>query len=151
MRLLKTYSHTSTGLAMEPKHAKKHSLKKSRPYKKANATHQKRAACRRCGGGGGRKGSRTCREPAAYRRCGGRVAGKVLRQTNHRKGTSNIARRALVDREGNTGANTKKKSCHKSPAGHQHGGGLNEETTNTRDERWQHLQPRDGGDCFSRK
>ena len=53
-----------------------------------------------------------------------------------------MARRALVDMEGNTGANTREKSCEKSPAGHRHGGGLDEETTNIRDGRWQHLQPR---------
>ena len=53
-----------------------------------------------------------------------------------------MARRALVDIEGNTGANTRKKSYQKHPAGHRHDGGLDEETTNTRDERWHHLQPR---------
>ena len=53
-----------------------------------------------------------------------------------------MARRALVDMEGNTGANTGEKSCEKPPAGHRQGGGLDEETTNTRDGRWQQLQPR---------
>ena len=42
-------------------HAKKSSRKKSRPYGKAIVTHQKPAACRRCGGGG-RKGS-TANQP----------------------------------------------------------------------------------------
>ena len=76
-------------------------------------------------------------------------AGKARRQTNHRKGT--MARRALVDMEGNTGANTREKSCEKPPAGHRHGGGLDEETTNTRDGRWPHLQPREGGECLAEK
>ena len=48
-------------------------------------------------------------EPAAYCRCGGGEAGEARRQTNHRKRT--MARRALVDMEGNTGANTRDKSC----------------------------------------
>ena len=43
-----------------------------------------------------------------------------------------MARRSLVDMEGNTGANTREKSCEKSPAGHPQGGGLDEETPTTR-------------------
>ena len=39
----------------------------------------------------------------------------------------------------------------KPPAGHRHGGGLEEETINTRHGRWQHRQPREGGEVFSRK
>ena len=50
--------------------------------------------------------------------------------------------------EGNTGPNTREKSCEKPPAGNRHGAGLNEETTNTRDGRWQHLQPRYGGEVL---
>ena len=59
------------------------------------------------------------------------------------KGT--MARQALVDMEGNTGANTREKSCQQSAAGHWHRVGLDEETTNTRDERRHHLQPCEGG------
>ena len=95
--------------------------------------------------GGGRKGPRTCRIPRVSQ--GG--AGKALRQTNHRKGT--MARRALVDLEGNTGANARENSCEKPPAGHRHGGGLDEETTNTRDGRWSHLQLSEGGKCLTEK
>ena len=62
-----------------------------------------------------------------------------------------MARRALVDIEGNTGANTRDKSCQKPPAGHLHGGGLDEETTNTRDGRWHYRQPREGGKCLTEK
>ena len=53
--------------------------------------------------------------------------------------------------EGNTGANAREKSCEKPPAGHRQGGALDEETTNTRDGRWQHLQPRSGGKCLVEK
>ena len=68
MRLLKTHSHTSNGLAIwSPYHAKKSRSKQRRPDNKANVTHQKPAACRRCGGGGAEKAL----EPAACRRCGG--------------------------------------------------------------------------------
>ena len=38
----------------------------------------------------------------------------------------------------------------KLPAGHRHGGGLDEETTNARDGRWPHLQP-EGGGCLAEK
>ena len=38
-------------------------------------------------------------------------AGKALRQTNHKKGT--MARRALVDMEGNTDADRREESCEK--------------------------------------
>ena len=53
--------------------------------------------------------------------------------------------------EGNTGASTRDKSCEKILAGHWRGGGLNEETTSTRDGRWQHLQPREGERCLVEK
>ena len=50
-----------------------------------------------------------------------------------RKGS--MARQTLVEAKGNTGANTREKSCQKPPADHWHGGGLDEETTNTRNGR----------------
>ena len=63
-----------------------------------------------------------------------------------------MARRALLDMEGNTGANTREKSCEKPPAGHRQGGGLDEETTNTRDGRCQHLHTAPlGEEVFRRK
>ena len=62
-----------------------------------------------------------------------------------------MARRALVDMEGNTGANTREKSYQKPPAGHRYGDGLDEETTNILDERWPHLQPHEGGKCLAGK
>ena len=62
-----------------------------------------------------------------------------------------MTRRALVDMEGNTGANTREKSCGKPLAGHRQGGGLDEINTNAHDGRWQHLQPRSGGKCLVEK
>ena len=69
-----------------------------------------------------RGGAEKALEPAACRRCGGGGAGKALRQTNHGKVT--MARRALVDMEGNTDANRREKSCEKPSAGHRQGGGI---------------------------
>ena len=128
MRLLNTHSYTSNGLAMEPGIREEMQLKETQTLQQGKS-HP----------------SKTCRVPSVRR--GGE--GKALRQTNHRKGA--MARRALVDMEGNTGANTRKKSCEKPPADHRHSRGLDEETTNTRDERWPHLQPREGGKCLAEK
>ena len=78
MRLLKTHSHTSNGQAMEPGSREEKQLKERRPYNKAKVTHQKPAACRRCGGEGAEKAP----EPTVYRRCGGggqeRLYGKPI-------------------------------------------------------------------------
>ena len=120
-------------------HAKKSSRKKRRPYNYSIVTHQKPDECRRCVGGG-RKCFRICRMPPVWRWGVAVGAGKALWQINQRKCT--MARRAFVDMEGNTGANTREKSCEKPPAGHRQGGGLDKETTDTRDGRWQHVQPR---------
>ena len=125
MRLLKTHSHTSNGLTMEPGTREEKQLKKTQTLQQ-----------------GKRHPSKTFRVLPVWRG----EAGKALRQTNHRKGT--MARRALVNMEGNTGANTREKSCEKPPAGHRHGGGLDEETTNTRYGRWQYLQTHEGGKGF---
>ena len=56
-------------------HAKKSSRKERKPYNKAIGTHQKPAACRRCGGAG-RKGSRICRMPPVWREGQERLYGK---------------------------------------------------------------------------
>ena len=53
--------------------------------------------------------------------------------------------------KGSTGSNTREKSYQKPPAGHRHDGGLDEETTNNRNGRWHHLQPRERGGMLSRK
>ena len=136
MRLLKTHSHPSNRLAMEPGTRVEKQLKETQTLQQGKSHPSTTCRVPPVWRGGGKKGSRTCRMPPVWR--GG--AGNALRQTNHRRGT--MARRALVYMEGNTGANTKEKSCQKSPAGHRQGGGLDEETTNTRDGRWQHLQRR---------
>ena len=82
MRLLKTYSHTSNGLAMEPgTHEEKQLQKqKRRPYNKAKVIHKNLPRAAGVAGGSA-KGSRTCRISPVWR--GG--AGNVLRRTNHRK------------------------------------------------------------------
>ena len=104
MRLLKTHSHTFNGLAMEPVPREEKQLKETQTRQQGKRDPPKTCRTPPVWRGGGRKGSRTCRIPPVWR--GG--AGKALRQTNHRNGT--LARRALVDMEGNTGANTRKKS-----------------------------------------
>ena len=109
MRVLKTHSHTSHRLAMEPGTREEKQLKGTQTLQqgKSSIKNLPRAAGV---AGGGRKGSRTCRIPPVWR--GG--AGKALRQTTEK---STTARRALVDMEGNTGANTREESCEKKPRG----------------------------------
>ena len=92
-------------------HAKKSIRRKRRPYNKAKATHQKPAAYRWCGAGGSEKAL----EPAAYRRCGRGGQERLYGKPTTKKGT--VARRALVDMDGNTGANTREKSCKKNSRG----------------------------------
>ena len=107
MWLLETHFHTSNDLAMEP------GTREEKPLKETQSLQQDQShpikSLTRTAGGGGRKGFRTCRITPVWR--GG--VGKALRQTNRRKGT--MARRALVDMEGNTGANTREKSCENLP------------------------------------
>ena len=126
-------------------HAKRSSWRKRRPYNKANQPSEPCRVPPVWRGGGAEKAL----EPAAYRRCGGGVQERLYGKPTTEKGT--MARRAFADMEGNTGANTRQKSYQKPPAGHRHGGGLDEETTNTRDRRWRHLQPREGGTCLAEK
>ena len=142
MRLLKTHSHNSNGLAMEPETREEKQLKETQTLQQGKSHPSKTCRVPPVW----RVGAEKALEPAAYHRCGEGRAEKALRQTNHRKGT--VARRALVDMEGNTGANTREKSSEKPPTDHPHGGGSDEETTNTRDGRWQHLQPREGDKCL---
>ena len=139
MRLLKTPSHTSNGLAMEPGTREEKQLKQTLTMQQGNS----HPATTCCVLPVWRGGAEKALKPAAYRRCGGGGAGKALRQTNHRKGT--MAWRALVDMDGNTGANTREKPCEKPPAGHRQGGGLDEETTNTRDGSGNTYSPARGG------
>ena len=91
-----------TACLWSQKHAKKSSCRKRRPYNKANATHQKPAAYRRCSGGG-RKGS-TANQPqkgyygeASPRRYGGEHRryhkGEVMRKTSRRPSACRGVRR----------------------------------------------------------
>ena len=104
--------HTSNRLGMEPRTREEKQLKETQTLQQGKS-HV----------------SKPCRMPPVWR--GG--AGKALRQTNDRKGA--MARRALVDMEGNTKANKREKSCEKLPAGHRQGREFDEQTTNTRDGR----------------
>ena len=55
MRLLKTHSHTSNGLATEPGTRKEKQLKETQTLQQGKSHPQKPAAYSRCGGGGGQK------------------------------------------------------------------------------------------------
>ena len=106
MRLLKTHSHTSNGLAMEP------GTREQKQFKETHALQRGKShpstTCRVPPVWRGRGAEKTL-EPAAYRRCGaGGGAGQALRQTNHRKRT--MAMRTLVNMVGNAGAHTREKS-----------------------------------------
>ena len=146
MRLLKTHSHTSNGLAMEPGTREEKQLKETQTLQQGKSTMSTPCRVPPVWRGGG---AEKALEPAAYHRCGGGGQKRLYGKPNTEKGT--MARRTLVDMEGNTGANTREKSYQKPPAGHRHGGGLGEDTTNTRDERWRHLQLREEGKSLAKK
>ena len=111
MRLLKTHSHTSNSLAMEPGTCEEKQLKKTQTLQQGKRHPSKPAACRRCGGGRAQKAL----EPAAYRRCGGGGRkGSTANQSQKRYYGEASPRRYGE----NTGANTREKSCEKPPAGH---------------------------------
>ena len=121
MQLLKTHSHTSNGLAMEPGTREEKQLKKTQTLRQGKSHPSKTCHAPPGWPGRGRKGSRTCQavegsadsltrlKPtiknlprtagvARGGRKGSRTyrispvwrgeAGKVLGQTNHRKGTT---------------------------------------------------------------
>ena len=93
MRLLKTHSRTSNGLAMKPGTREEKQLKKTQTLQQGKSRPSKPAAYRRCSGGG------------QERLYGKPTTEKVL----------SMARRALVDMERNTGDNTREKSCENFP------------------------------------
>ena len=128
MRLLKNHSHVSNGLAMEPGTHEEKQLKETWTLQQGKS-HP----------------STTCRVPPVLR--GG--AEKALRQTYHRHGT--MARRALVDMEGNTGANTREKPCDKTSRGPSAWRGVRR--GNDKYPGWQVATPTAplGGEVFSRK
>ena len=67
MRLFKTHSHASSGLAMEPGTREEKLLKETQTLQQDKSHPSKTAAYRRYGGGGAEKDL----EPAAYRQRGG--------------------------------------------------------------------------------
>ena len=93
MRLLKTHSHTSNGLANGARKTRRKTVEGSEDPTTRKTTHKKPAAYRRCGGGGQK-----------------RLYGK---QTTD-KGT--MARHTLVETKENTDVNTREKSSRKPPA-----------------------------------
>ena len=101
MRLLKTRSHTSNGLAMEPGKREEKQLKKETQalYNKANHP------------------SKTCRVPPVWRGGGGRKG-----YTANKPQKRHYGKQTFVERKGNTGANTREKSRQKPPADHWNGG-----------------------------
>ena len=141
MRLLKTLSHTSNRLAMEPGTHEEKQLKETQTLQQGKLHPSKPCRVPPVWRGGAEKAL----EPASCRRCGG---GGQERLYDKPTTEGTMTRRALVDIEGNTGANAREKSCEKPPAGHRHSGGLDKVTPNTRDGKWQHLQPREGRKCL---
>ena len=88
MRRLKTHSHTSNRLAMEPGTRRRKAVERN-----ADPTTRQKSPIEnlpRAAGMAG--GAEKALEPAAYHRCGGGGVEKALRQTNQREGT--VARRA---------------------------------------------------------
>ena len=80
MRLLKTHSHTSNDLTLEPGTREEKQLKETQTLQQGKSHPSK--TCRvppvcRCGEGGGRKGSRTCRTPPVWRGGQERLCGKL--------------------------------------------------------------------------
>ena len=146
MRLLKTHSHTSNGLAMEPKTREENKLKETQTLQQGKSHPSKTCRVPPVWRGGG---AENALEPAACRRCGGggqeRLYGKpTTAKVLWRGKPSSIWRGTQALTQGRSHAK-------KPPAGYRHGGGLDEETTNTGDGRWPHLQPREGGECLAEK
>ena len=138
MRLLKTHSHTSNRLAMELGTREEKQLKEKQTLQQGKRHPSK--TCRVspvCRGGG----VETTLEPAACRRCGGgggqeRLYGKPTTDKVLWRGEpSSIWRGTQVLTQVRSHAKNLPRAIGKA-------GGLDEETTNTRDGRWQHLQPR---------
>ena len=115
MRLLKTHSHTSNGLAVEPGTREEKQLKETQTLQQGKSHPSKTCRVPQVWQGGG---AEKAMEPAAYRRRGGGGQERLYGKPTNRKGT--MARQALVDMEGNTGANTREKPCKKPSAGHRH-------------------------------
>ena len=81
MRLLKTHSHTSPGLAMEPGTREEKQLKETQNLQQGKSHPSKTCRVTPVWRGGGRKGSRTCRIRPVWRE----GVRKARGQTNHRR------------------------------------------------------------------
>ena len=136
MRLLKTHSHTSNRLAMEPGTREEKQLKETHTLQQGKSHPSTICRVPPVWPGVAEKAL----EPAACRRCSGggqeRLYGKPDTEMVLRRGEpSSIWRGTQTLVEGRSHA--------KNPsAGHRQGGGIDEETIITRDGSWQHLQPR---------
>ena len=91
MRLLKVHSYTSNGLAMKPGKREEKQLEETQTPQKGRPPQKNLSRTASMAGG----------------------AEKALWQTNHRKGT--MPRQTLIERNGNTGVNTREKSCQNLP------------------------------------
>ena len=145
MRLLTTHSHTSNCLAMKPGTREEKQLKETQTLQQGKSHPSKTCRVPPVWRGGAKKAL----EPAAYRRFGGggeerlygkRTTGKIL----CRGEPSSIWRGTQALTQGRSHAKNLPRAIGMA-------GGLDEETTNTRDGRWQHLQPREGGKCIVKK
>ena len=105
MRLLKTHSHTSFGLATEPGTREEKQLKETQTLQQGKSHPSKTCRVPPVWRGGAEKAL----EPAAYRRCGGGGQERFYGKPTTQKVLS-ITRRALVHTEGNTGVSTREKS-----------------------------------------
>ena len=80
MRLLKTHSHTSNRLAMEPGTCEKKQLKETQTLQQGKSRPSKTCRVPTVWRGEGRKGSRTCRIPPAWRGGQETLYGKLITQ-----------------------------------------------------------------------
>ena len=83
MRLLKTHSHTSNGLTVEPGTREEKQVKQMQTLQQGNSHQSKTCHVPPVWRGVGRKGSRTCRIPPSWRAGGGRerLHGKPTTET----------------------------------------------------------------------
>ena len=102
MRPLKTHSHTSNGLAMEPGKREEKQLKETQTLQQGKPPIKNLSRTAGVAGGGDRKGSTARTTDTAL------WQGKPL---------------SIGKRKGNTGADTREKACQKPSADHWHGGG----------------------------
>ena len=125
MRLLKTQSHTSNSLAMEPGKREEKQLKETRTLQQGKPPIQNLSRTAGVAGGGGQK-----------RLYGKQTTEKALwqgRPLSKGRGTQVLIRGRITQKES------------RGPLAWR---GLDEETTNTLNGRSHHLQPREGEECL---